>query len=236
VAPESAFAIGDALAGAGIEMETCRVFAGDIVPDTSQGYDGLVVMGGPVSASSSEGFPTRVAELALLADGIRSGLPTLGICLGAQLLAAAAGARVFAGASGPEIGWGPVTILPEGDDDPLFAGLAGELTVMHWHGDTFDLPKGARQLARNENYANQAFRFGSAAWGVQFHLEVTESAVNGFISNFGDDATHVPGGPQGIASAAPRLVSELEPVQKLVFGRFADLVAARLGSGALIDQ
>jgi GMP synthase-like glutamine amidotransferase len=236
VAPESAFAIGEALVEAGISVETCRVFAGDAVPIAAQDFDGLVVMGGPMSAASNEGFASRPSELALLSEALELGLPTIGVCLGAQLLAVAAGASVYPGGSGPEIGWGPVTLLPECNGDPLFAGLDGEHTVMHWHGDTFNLPTGAMLLGCNSNYANQAFRLGTAAWGLQFHLEVTESAVNGFISNFGADAEHLPGGAEGIGAAAPTAVNVLTPMQRLVFGRFAALVLARVSHQSLVDQ
>jgi GMP synthase-like glutamine amidotransferase len=105
--PESAFAIADALRAAGVDVDTRCVFAGDDLPTDLSGFDGVVVMGGPMSATTDEGFPTRAAEIALLAEALRLGPPTLGVCLGAQLLAAAAGSSVHPNARGPEIGWVP---------------------------------------------------------------------------------------------------------------------------------
>ncbi len=236
LAVESAFAIEDALIEAGVVVETRRVFAGETVPADASGLDALVVMGGPMSAASDEGFSSRPSEIALLADALRAGIPTLGVCLGAQLLAAAAGAEVFPGAGGPEIGWGPITLAPACADDQLLAGLNEELTVLHWHGDSFDLPAGARRLVGNANYANQAFRMGPVAWGLQFHLEVTQAAVEGFVSAFGTDAASVPGGAEGILNATPPALTGLAATRHLVFERFADLVVVHARERELVDQ
>jgi GMP synthase-like glutamine amidotransferase len=227
VAPESAFAIADALATAGIEVDTRRMFAGEGIPADGSGLEGLVVMGGPMSAGSDDGFPTRAAELALLADAIDRGVPTLGVCLGAQLLAVAGGGSVFLGASGPEIGWGPVDLAAECGGDRLLAGLPSPLTVMHWHGETFDLPDRGVRLVGNANYPNQGFRIGAAAWGLQFHLEVTAPAVEGFLAAFGADAEPTDGGPEAIRAATPKALAALAGARGLVFQRFAGLVADR---------
>ncbi|HEX3842048.1 MAG TPA: type 1 glutamine amidotransferase [Acidimicrobiales bacterium] len=227
VAPEPAFAIAEALSGAGVDLDLRRVFAGDRIPADGSGLDGLVIMGGPMSAASDDGFPTRRAELALIADAIDRGIPTLGVCLGAQLLAAAAGGNVFSGPAGPEIGWGPVDLTNERVDDRLLAGLPTPLTVLHWHGDTFDLPDGAVRLAGNGNYRNQGFRLGAAAWGLQFHLEVTAVAVEGFLAAFGTDAEPMVGGPEAIRTATPGALASLAPVRNRVLARFAALVADR---------
>lgn len=225
VAPESAFAIADALAAAGVCIDTRQVFAGDGIPADGSGFEGLVVMGGPMSAGSDDGFPTRAAELALLADAVDRGIPTLGVCLGAQLLAVAAGGSVFPGASGPEIGWGPISLTADSAGDRLLAGLPSPLTVMHWHGETFDLPDRAVRLAGNANYPNQGFRIGAAAWGLQFHLEVTAPAVEGFLTDFGADADHTVGGPEAIRASTEKALAALAGTRGLVLQRFAGLVA-----------
>jgi GMP synthase-like glutamine amidotransferase len=227
VEPEPAFAIDEALRAAGVTVEGRRVFAGDALPVDLTGFDGLVVMGGPMSAGSDEGFATRAREIALLAEAVAGGTPALGVCLGAQLLAVAGGAAVTAGATGPEIGWGPVSVLDECRGDALFDGLPEVLTVLHWHGETFEIPAGGRRLMGNDRYANQAFRIGDAAWGLQFHLEVDEAAVDGFLAAFAPEAAAVPGGPDGIRAATPGALERLAGPRALVLGRFAGLVAAR---------
>jgi GMP synthase-like glutamine amidotransferase len=227
VAPESAFAVDHALLAAGVTIEICRVFAGGGVPDDISEFDGLVVMGGPMSATSDEGFATRGAEIALLAQALEAGIPTLGVCLGAQLLAAAGGGSVYRDPKGPEIGWAPVHLGPACQDDPLFAGLPSSLTVLHWHGETLDVPPGSQRLISNTAYANQAYRIGDMAWGVQFHLEVTTDAVEGFLDAFAEDVARLPGGPEAVRVATPAAVAALAPARDLVCGRFARLVATQ---------
>jgi GMP synthase-like glutamine amidotransferase len=208
VPPESAFAIADALRAAHVEVDIRRVFDGDEVPTDSADLDGLIVMGGPMSAQSDRSFPTRAAEIGLLADALDRGVPSLGVCLGAQLLAVAAGGSVSPGDGGLEVGWGPVDLESACAGDALFGGLPSRLTVMHWHGNTFTLPGGSERLMSNSNYANQAFRTGAAAWGVQFHLEVTRSAVEGFLAAFPGEAAGAVGGAAAIRSATPAAISE----------------------------
>ncbi len=225
VAPEPAFAIAEALVGGGVDIDTRRVFAGDRVPTDGSGFDGLVIMGGPMSAASDRGFPTRTTEIALITDAVGREIPILGVCLGAQLLAVAGGGPVFPGSSGPEVGWGPVDLAAECADDRLFAGLPKTLTVMHWHGDTFELPDRAVRLAGNSNYPNQGFRLGRAAWGMQFHLEVTAPAVEGFLTAFAADVERSDLGPDAIRAATPAALASLAEARDLVLGRFAALVA-----------
>jgi GMP synthase-like glutamine amidotransferase len=222
--PEGPYLIADALENAGIAVELCQIFAGDRPPAGLDGYDGLVVMGGPMSAASDEGFATRTAEIELLEDALRRGVPALGVCLGAQLLAIAAGGKVYPGAEGPEIGWAPVSLVGEAGRDLLFSDLPNELTVLHWHGDTFDLPPGATHLAMSKAYPNQAFRAGPRAWGLQFHLEVDGGAVDAFLAAFGDQAADCGVPPGEIATQASSAIAELAQARHMLLGRFAALV------------
>ncbi|MGO9030054.1 MAG: type 1 glutamine amidotransferase [Acidimicrobiales bacterium] len=225
VEPEEPYAIGRALEAAGSAVVPCRVFAGEAVPDDLDGFDGLVVMGGPSSAAHDDGFPTRRRELALLEDAVARDIPTLGVCLGAQLLALAAGGSVYPGQDGAEIGWGPVVLADRAGSDLLLGGLPGELVVLHWHGDTFDLPPGATRLASNARYANQAFRLGDRAWGLQFHVEVDRTAVDAFLRVFGEDARAVGSAPEAIGSSADGYLEALAPARDRIAARFAGLVA-----------
>jgi len=235
VEPEESFAVGDALSSAGVTVDTRRVFAGDPVPDNVSTYDGLVVMGGPMSAVDDREFPTRERELALLSQALDRGTVTLGICLGAQLLAVAAGSQAFAGDAEPEIGWGPVDLTADAASDPLLAAIPRRLTVLHWHGDTFDLPSGATHLASSRTYANQAFRVGERAWGFQFHVEVDERAVAGFLGAFGDEARSAGKDPAAIVAATKDSLDALGPVRDQVCGRFAQLVAAHDRDSDLVE-
>ena len=132
---------------------------------------GLVVLGGAMSANDGDRFPFLLAELDWIRAAVHREVPLLGICLGAQLLAKALGAAVYRNAQ-PEIGWRQVELLPTAADDRLFRDRAPEETVFHWHGDTFDLPAGAVHLARSPVCRHQAFRYGAAAYGLQFHVEM----------------------------------------------------------------
>lgn len=219
---EGPYRIGQALVRAGLPLEVCKTYLGDPVPVGADGLSGLVVMGGPMAAYSDEGFPTRRAEIALLADALRRRVPTLGICLGAQLLVEAAGGRAVPG-DGPEIGWASVALAGGAAEDPLLQGLPDELTPLHWHGDTVELPQGTQLLASSPAYRNQAFRYGDRAWGFQFHPEVDRAAVLGFVSEFAEECPGEVGAE--IAAEAEERVAALEPVAVQVFDRFAALCA-----------
>jgi len=167
-------AIGPAVSDAGAELSVLRLDRGERVPgrDAVPGMTGLVVMGGPMGVDDD--LPWLEAERALVRCAVRAELPVLGVCLGAQQLAAALGGTVTKGPV-PECGVGEVHLTSEAIGDPLFGPAPSPLPCVHWHGDTFSLPEGAVRLAGNEAYENQAFRFGRRAYGLQFHVEVTGS-------------------------------------------------------------
>jgi GMP synthase (glutamine-hydrolysing) len=132
----------------------------------------LVILGGPIGAYDEAHYPCVLEELRLLEARLTADLPTLGICLGSQLMARALGAKVYPGPY-KELGWAPLQLTEAGRRSPL-ALLAGDQTaVLHWHGDTFDLPQGATHLASTPLYANQAFSWGQGSLALQFHPEVT---------------------------------------------------------------
>jgi len=221
--PEGPVLIGEALRAAGVEVVVVRPDRGEAIPasvDGLDGVDGLVVMGGPMSAGGDDGFPSRRAELALLRAAVEAEVPTLGVCLGAQLLAAAGGGQVEAGPE-LEVGWGTVTLSDAAAADPLLAGVGPEVPVLHWHGETFTLPPGAVLLASSARYPHQAFRLGPAAWGLQFHLEVDAAAVTRFVTAFGAEADD----PQQIVEDADVWLARSAAVQATVLDRFARLVA-----------
>lgn len=135
--------------------------------------DLLIVLGGPIGVYEQTANPFLRDEISGIAKRLGAGKPTLGICLGAQLMAAASGAAVYPGENGKEIGWAPIKPAPQTKLPEWFKPLvAPDLSVLHWHGDTFDLPAGADLLASTELYVNQAFTYGTSALGLQFHPEV----------------------------------------------------------------
>lgn len=143
-------------------------------PFSNEPYDGLVVMGGPMSANDP--LPGLQDELALIGKALTAGKPVLGICLGAQLIAKALGARVYRNRE-LEIGWEAVHFTEAGRADPVFGGIESPETFFHWHGETFDLPAGAEWLAYSAKTRHQAYRYGRNVYGIQFHPEVTAEMI-----------------------------------------------------------
>ncbi len=159
------------LADRGISVQTAELDEGAELPDWHE-VDLVLAMGGPMSVHDEAEHPWLAGEKRWIAAAVRAGVPYLGVCLGAQLLAASLGAPVHAGPA-PEVGVLPVTATAAGRSDRVFGALGGEFPALQWHGDTFGIPAGAVHLARSAAYPNQAFRFGETAYAVQFHVEVT---------------------------------------------------------------
>ncbi len=148
-------------------------------PDVDQ-IGGLVVFGGEMNVDAVDRHPYLLTQRQLLRRAVDAGTPVLGICLGAQMLARALDARVYR-APVREFGFGLVTLTAEGQSDPLLRAFASGDRVFQWHEDTFDLPDGAVLLATGDAVANQAFRVGPRAWGIQFHFEVDRPGVEAWL-------------------------------------------------------
>ncbi len=159
--------VADWAAARGHRLMSALLDRGGALPPLGE-VDLLVIMGGPMNIHQHRDHPWLVAEKAFIADAIAAGKPVLGICLGAQLLADALGGKVFQH-SEKEIGWFPIRMLDRAEP---FVDFPETLTAMHWHGDTFTLPNGARHVARSEACANQAFVFGDRVVALQFHIEM----------------------------------------------------------------
>lgn len=158
-------------------------FAGDAVPQSAEGYDGLVLLGGGQNALDDANHPWFEATLELIRDFGRRDRPVLGLCLGAQLIARAYdGTNKIGGHY--EFGWHRVGLTEEGRADPLFAGVAPEFSIFEWHEDHFSLPPGAVQLASTPVAENQAFRIGRATYGTQFHFEADQTMVEWWSGAF----------------------------------------------------
>jgi GMP synthase (glutamine-hydrolysing) len=145
-------------------------------------YDGLVVLGGPMNVDQSDNFPHLLQEIEIIRAAIAREIPTLGICLGAQLLAAALGAHVHPNPV-REIGWYPLRLSSAAMSDPLFRHLDASIPVFQWHAYTFTEPSETVHLASSESCANQAFRYRDFAYGLQFHLEVNEPLIRRWLEH-----------------------------------------------------
>lgn len=209
----------------GLDVHTVKPLAGQELPGHDE-VSGAVVMGGPMSVDDDR-HPELETEREWLAEAVRRETPVLGICLGAQLLARALGAEVRRGEK-PELGYAPVEILDP--DDSILGGLAPSTTVLHWHGDVFDLPDGATHLARSSQTEIQAFRYGNA-WGVLFHPESDFALLEAWLAvpemvrearkALGDDgAAALPGQAE---AADPVLIERTSPGLRA----FASLVESR---------
>jgi GMP synthase-like glutamine amidotransferase len=209
------------------ELHRVEVDEGDPLPDW-HGFDAIVAMGGPMSATDDAELPWLRGEKRLIAEAVRAGLPFWGVCLGVQLLAASLGARVYPGPA-PEVGLLPVTLTEEGRGDPVFSVLPAEVLTLQWHGDTFDLPEGGVRLAASPAYPNQAFRV-ERAYGVQFHLEVSAEMAREWAEvpeyvaalerTLGRQAA-----PELLSSVAER-ADEMRATGRALFERWLDRVAS----------
>ncbi|MCL3861526.1 type 1 glutamine amidotransferase [Actinotalea sp. K2] len=232
-------------AGPQVTLRIVRAWSGDAVPAGAHEVgDGLVVLGGHVNAYDDELAPWLPATRHLLADVVAAGVPALGVCLGAQLLAVATGGRVQVGAPpGREAGVIDVHPRPEAAADPLLGGLAAQVPADHpasggvmlampsMHADAVvDLPRGAVWLASSRLYPFQAFRVGSAAWGVQFHPEASPETVERWADEHDDVDT---------AAVVSQLVARDDEVAsggRALAHRFVELVADGAATAARSAQ
>jgi GMP synthase-like glutamine amidotransferase len=169
----------------GAEISCTRLYAAEPIPHPER-FDWLVVMGGPMGIYDYDEHPWLIPEKELIRDAIASGKTVLGICLGAQLIADVLGAGVYPGPH-KEIGWHP--ILRSAESAPW---IPGELTVFHWHGDTFDIPDGAVRLASSNACPNQGFVYRDRVIGLQFHMETTPASMQALIEHCADELTEAP--------------------------------------------
>jgi len=175
----------DAMRSGGVQLDTWLPAEEDLPPRDLRDYAAVLTFGGAMHADQESSHPWLADEKALLRELLERGTPLLGVCLGAQLLAAAAGAPVGR-AREPEIGWHDVEVTAEGARDPLLTPLAPGFNGFQWHSYEFALPPGAVSLASSE-VCLQAFRLNDAAWGIQFHAEVTRADAEAWIDDYRSD-------------------------------------------------
>jgi GMP synthase-like glutamine amidotransferase len=181
-------------------IDVAPLYAGAVPPGPAT-YDWLVVMGGPMGVADEDAFPWLVPEKQAIRDAVGAGKTVVGICLGAQLIAEVLGGRVYRNAH-REIGWMPIELTPEGLESPLVRFLPQSLQVLHWHGDTFDLPPGAVHLARSDACPHQAFLYDGRVLGLQFHLESTPTSVQDLVTQCAEELR-----PGPFVQSAERILS-----------------------------
>jgi GMP synthase-like glutamine amidotransferase len=153
------------------------------------GFDWLVIMGGSMNVYEEDKYPWLKAEKAFILEAVRAGKTVLGLCLGAQLLAAVLGGRVTRNQY-REIGWHRIRLSKAGRENPCLSFLPEDPVVFQWHGDTFsELPPGAVHLAESEACAHQAFVYGERVFALQFHLENNETILRSLVENCADELT-----------------------------------------------
>jgi len=172
----------DVVEEAGHRYDEWSLATGAPAPRPLADYEAVIVFGGSMHADQDDRHPWLRDENELIQGLLERGVPLLGVCLGVQLIAKAAGAAVYPVPGGPEIGWLPVELCGGADDDPVFGRLPERFDAFGWHYYTYDLPAAAEELARSAR-CNQAYRLGEAAWGIQFHAEVTLETVRSWLDD-----------------------------------------------------
>ncbi|MEA1922398.1 MAG: gamma-glutamyl-gamma-aminobutyrate hydrolase family protein [Pseudomonadota bacterium] len=167
------------LGAAGYEVTNTQFFTSARLPEPDE-IDLLIVMGGPMSVNDQGEFPWLLQEKQFIRSVIQSGIPVLGVCLGAQLIASSMGARIYQNHE-KEIGW--FTVEGAEPANGSIFHFPSSIEVFHWHGETFDLPSGAVRLARSEGCENQAFQLGRSVIGLQFHLEMTPESIREIVAH-----------------------------------------------------
>jgi GMP synthase (glutamine-hydrolysing) len=203
-----------------------------------EGYNGLVVLGGPMSVNHVERHPHLGTEMRLIEQALQKDLPVLGICLGAQLIAKTLGARVYENDE-KEIGWYDVSPTVMARSDPVAVHFREREKLFQWHGDTFDIPEGAVHLASSPLCAHQAFRYGPNVYALQFHLEVDEPMIERWLTvpMHVKEIESLDGkiDPQTIRRETPGHIQRLKELSDRTFGEFIKLFGSaktrrRLGS------
>jgi GMP synthase (glutamine-hydrolysing) len=218
--------IADALTSAGYLIQPVLAFDGQAIPQKTDEFQGLVIMGGPIGVYECDRYSYLADELHLIEKVLEARKPILGVCLGSQFLAAALGAEVRKGKR-KEIGWHPVSLTVEAKVDRLLAGIEQAFMALHWHGDLFDLPPGAVNLASSDLTPCQAFRYRENAFGFLFHMETTTEILRGMVTAFEDELRQEGLDGSEIIQAATQYLPKLQQTGRTVFARWAALLSGR---------
>jgi GMP synthase (glutamine-hydrolysing) len=183
--------IEDWIISKGHSLSATRFYEDNVLLPKLDDIDWLIVMGGPMGAYEENIYPWLAAEKRFIGQAISRGVKVLGICLGAQLIASALEAKVYSNAH-KEIGWFPINLTSDGITSALFRDLPSEFVAFHWHGDTFDLPTGAKHLAESVACRNQAFSYGNHVLALQFHLDVRRDNIEEWVQSGSSELVKAP--------------------------------------------
>ncbi|GIE84722.1 type 1 glutamine amidotransferase [Actinoplanes regularis] len=225
--------LGEWITEAGLGVTVLRPYAGDELPETLDGFSALIVLGGDQSAypdaAGAPGAPWFPACEALLRKAVRYRVPTLGVCLGGQLLASAHGGLVERSPSGSEIGPGLVGKRDAADSDPLFKWVPLLPDVIQWHRDEItELPLNATLLAASSRFPHQAFRIGDRAWGLQFHIECDAEMIADWTRDGAAELEELGFDPEAVVLAVAEILPDVEEVWQPFAARFAALALGNL--------
>ncbi|MFH1351788.1 MAG: type 1 glutamine amidotransferase [Pseudomonadota bacterium] len=218
------------------DSETIHLDQGGVIPSAWRSCDLLVVMGGPMNVYEEVIYPYLIEETKVIGEALQRGLPVLGFCLGAQLMAKSFGAKVMKGHK-KEIGWYRVQMTDEGGRDPFLRLFPKELFVFQWHSDTFQLPEGAVRLVCSDDYMNQAMRVGSMGYGFQFHFEITREMIDQWLVTGQEEVEEM--GEKGVSKKilkdAEIHLSEAHAYAALFFNNYLDEIvrSSEPGQGLL---
>ncbi len=205
----------------GFRLHTIRLFSGEKVPPDPRAWSAIVVMGGPMGVYDEAKYIFISNELKFMESAFKYNIPVLGVCLGAQLMARAGGAEVWSGEK-KEIGFYKIRLTPKGQSDALFLGLPEEIIVFQWHGDTFNIPENASNLASSGLFRHQLLKIGTNSYGLQFHIEVTEPMIADFLAAGASELAGVPyiKSPQAIKKEASELLPAIHGIGRAIIRRF----------------
>jgi len=219
--------IGEWLTEAGLALEVCRPYAGDLVPGSLDDFGALLVLGGAMGAYDDADYPWLTDTKKLLRDAVEQDVPTLGVCLGLQLACVALGGTVRESASGRQRGLLDIGWTAAAHADPLFGSLVGGAVAVHWNNDVAaDLPAGCEVLARTPDGIPQVLRFGRAAWGIQFHPEVSSELFGLWAETDRDASAAIGVDVDAVTEAIGRAEAELRATWRQMGAGFAAVVVA----------
>jgi GMP synthase (glutamine-hydrolysing) len=211
------------IAGSGVEVIRQRALTGSALPPV-ESVSGVVVFGGSMNVDMTDRYPFLRQEREFVREAVDTGVPVLGICLGAQMLARAMDRDVYP-AGIRELAFNVLHLTPEAADDPLMSVFRDGDMVFHWHEDTFDAPEGATILGTGDDVHLQAFRIGDLAWGLQFHFEIDRAELEIWLDAAGEDVVRAWGKTTAeVLDQADRFLATQESRATELFGRFGELV------------